>query len=396
MTSAMKADLHDTVETLAELERAACSPGEREAADWIARRLSERGCDAQVEEALSFPSFAGPMAGLGALNVLAGLLVLRGRRVLGGAVAAAVAAAVADDASNGRRPVRRLVMKRRPTWNVVATTGDRSADRTLVVMAHHDAAPTGFIFNPAPQRWVWEHFPRIIERFDTSFPFWWIGIGSSLGIAAGAAVGWRALTRICLGVGAFGVASMADVARGRMVPGANDNLSGVAGLVSLATALSERPIEGLRVVLVSCGAEEALQGGVYGFARRHFPSLDRKRTWFVNLETVGSPHLALVEGEGPVVMQSYDPSFKELVAEEAGLGGMELRRGLRARSSTDSVIPHRAGFPVATLVSVTAWKALANYHWPTDTAENLDYGTVERAVELTVRVARRLASAGPD
>ena len=70
-------------------------------------------------------------------------------------------------------------------------------------------------------------------------------------------------------------------------------------LVALAEALRERPVEGLRVVLASCGAEEVLQGGIYGFARRHLKPLDRDRTWVLNLETVGSPELAMLEGEGP-------------------------------------------------------------------------------------------------
>ena len=51
-----------------------------------------------------------------------------------------------------------------------------------------------------------------------------------------------------------------------MVPGANDNLSAVAVLVAVAEALREEPVDGLRVVLASCGAEEVLQGGIHGFA----------------------------------------------------------------------------------------------------------------------------------
>ena len=62
---------------------------------------------------------------------------------------------------------------------------------------------------------------------------------------------------------------MADIQRGAVVPGANDNLSAVAVLVAVAEALREEPAEGLRVVLASCGAEEVLQGGIHGFAARH-------------------------------------------------------------------------------------------------------------------------------
>jgi len=37
------------------------------------------------------------------------------------------------------------------------------------------------------------------------------------------------------------------------------------------------------------------------------------------------------------------------------------------------VIPSRAGYATATLVSITVWRAPANYHLPSDVPENLDY-----------------------
>ena len=70
-----------------------------------------------------------------------------------------------------------------------------------------------------------------------------------------------------------------------------------------------------------------------------------------------------------------------------------MRRGFRARASTDSVIPSRAGYPIATLVSVTDWLSPANYHLPSDVPANLDYDTVVDAVRLVHGLARELARA---
>ena len=137
---------------------------------------------------------------------------------------------------------------------------------------------------------------------------------------------------------------------------------------------------------MSCGAEEALQEGMRGFIARHRDELEAGRTWFLNLETVGSPRLILLEGEGPIWMEDYhDPSFRDLVA---STGAVE--RGYRARASTDSVIASRAGYPTATLTSLTEWGTLANYHLPTDTPENVDYATIARAVRVAHDVAARL------
>jgi len=66
-------------------------------------------------------------------------------------------------------------------------------------------------------------------------------------------------------------------------------------------------------------------------------------------------------------------------------------RKLRARVSTDAVIPHRAGYPVANFCSVNDWKSVSNYHWPTDVPENVDYDTVADAARISYLVAERLA-----
>ena len=61
---------------------------------------------------------------------------------------------------------------------------------------------------------------------------------------------------------------------------------------------------------------------------------------------------------------------------------------LRLRNGTDGLEPLCAGYPTATLCSVTELKQPANYHWPTDTAENVDYGTLADAIRLTEAAVR--------
>ncbi len=101
----------------------------------------------------------------------------------------------------------------------------------------------------------------------------------------------------------------------------------------------------------------------------------------------------MLEAEGPVWIESYaGPWLRDLIAECAQRLEIPLERGFRARSSTDSVIPSRAGYPIATLVSITDWRSPANYHLPSDVPENLDYGTVADATRLVYELARSLAT----
>ena len=112
----------------------------------------------------------------------------------------------------------------------------------------------------------------------------------------------------------------------------------------------------------------------------------------LNFDSVGSPHLAMLEGEGPLWMEIYKGEwFRDLIERVARDQGIPLERGLTARSSTDSVISSRAGLPTTCLVSLTDFRTLANYHLPSDTAENLDYGTVAAAARLGEAITRELA-----
>ena len=393
MTTDATPTLREVVEALAPLERRAGSPAEQQAARWIAARLADAGCVVAVDEEQFLDGYARLSASLAAAGAVAGVAGLARRlRKPAALAAAAVVGAIADDISNGPRIARRATTRPRTTWNVVGSCGDPNAERTLVMLAHHDAAPTGRIFDERVQVWLGERFPGILERIDTSVPLWWPALGAPAAVALGAARDKRGLVLAGVAACLIETAIFADVARSPIVPGANDNLSAVAVLVALAERLRADPVEGLRVLLVSCGAEEVLQGGIYGFAARHFPALDRERTWFLSLEAVGSPELVMVEGEGPVVMEDYhDRSFRDLVARAADRADAPLRRGMRARNSSDAVIPSRAGYPIAMLASMDHNKALCNYHQMTDTPENLDYTTVCQALVVAEATARELA-----
>ena len=386
--------LREVVEALAPLQRTPCSPGEREAAEWLAARLSAvEGVSVSIEDEPSWGTFPPTSTGLALLGTVGAGVALRGRRALGSALTLASLAGLLDEAQNGPRVLRRLIRRRRQTANVVARTGDQEAIDTLVVIVHHDAPQTGLVFDQTLLKFAWERSPERMGRAKRSLPQWWVGLAAPAGALLSALTGRRAPAAAGLAVGAIGTALIADMWRSPTVAGANDNLSGVAALVALAELLATERVEGLRVMLVSCGAEETLQDGIRAFVARHRDALPPERTTFVNLDTVGSPHLILVEGEGPFWMEPYTgPWLSDLVAAAADRLGVPLERGFTARSSTDSVIPSRAGYPTTTLVSITDWRAPANYHLLSDVPENLDYGTVEQATRVVELVARELAA----
>jgi Peptidase family M28 len=387
--------LREVVETLAPLDRTPCSAGERRAAEWLVGRLgAQGGGEVALEAEPSWGTFPPTATGLGVSGLLAAALVLSGRRSLGAALALATFAGIVDEAQNGPRVLRRLVRRRCETVNVVGRVGDADAGATLVVIAHHDAPQSGAIFDQTLQRRIHELWPQLLDRFKQPLPQWWVGLAGPAATLVGALTRTRRPPLAALAIGALATALVADIWRNETVQGANDNLSGVAVLVGLAELLRVAPVAGLRVLLVSCGAEETLQDGIRAFVARHRSELDPARTVFVNLDTVGSTHLVLLEGEGPVWMEDYHgPWLRDLVEARAERLGIGLRRGYRARASTDSVIPSRAGYPVATLVSMTDWLMPANYHLASDVPANLDFASVADATRLTHAIACALPDA---
>ena len=377
----------EVIETLAQLERPPCSEGEREAAEWIARRLRETGLEVATEEECAHGRYMPTLAALGVAGIAAAVLTLAGRRRFGALISLAGAATVVDEAQNGPRLVRRALYRRRTTVNVVARFGEPGPP-TLVVLAHHDAHQTGRLYDQTLLLALHRRFPAVLARMRTSLPQWWIGLAGPALTIASAMTGGRRAAAAAIPVIALAAGAAAEVARSPVSPGANDNLSGVAAVVLVAERLRAEAPPGARVWLVSCGAEEALQEGVRGFMRRHAQELDQRITRFLNLETVGSPRLIMLEGEGPIWMEDYtDPAFRDAVGRTARELRIPLERGFRARASTDSVIPSRAGYPTATLTSITAWGALANYHLETDMPENVDLETVDRAARIAYSLA---------
>jgi acetylornithine deacetylase/succinyl-diaminopimelate desuccinylase-like protein len=378
-----------TVRELASYDRPSASEGERRAAEWLADELRRAGCrSVRVEEERAHGGYWWPLGLLNAIAVAASRL----GRLPGALAGGFAAAAVYDDVGGGRLWFRRRTLPHRPTWNVVAEAGDPDGERTVVFIAHHDAAHSGLVFHPALPRLGMRLVPDLHAKAKQSVPILYGVFLGPLLLALWSLTGRRLLKAAGSFFAVGATAAMADIGARRVVPGANDNLSAVAVLVALAHALRERPPDGVRVILLSTGSEESFMEGMQGFARRHFPELPRATTEFVCLECVGSPQLCVVEGEGMLRMRDYDEGSRQALAAAGEAAGVALQRGLRTVAATDGLIALRAGYPTCTLGGVDETKFPANYHWPTDTPDNLSWESVEAAAAVSEAYVRGRAS----
>jgi hypothetical protein len=379
--------LRERLEELERIERPSASGGERRAAEWLVARFAELGVGARIEAEPAHGTYWWPL-GIGAsLGALGAVAALRGRRLLGAALGAIGAAGIADDFPPGQRRLRRALPKR-TTYNVVGEIGPADAERTVVVIAHHDAAHSGLVFHP--------QIPQIadrlglVEKSDTSPPLMAPVVGGPLLAALGALSGRRLLSKLGLLLGLGSAAAMADIGLRKVVPGANDNGTSVVALLALAQRLVEEPPAGVRTILLSTGSEESFSEGMKAFGERHFPELPRESTFFLCLESIGSPHLLVLRGEGFLKMNEYPPralAFIDGLAEEMGIW---LFPNLRLHNGTDGLESLAAGYETVALCGCTDLKQPANYHWSHDLAENVDFDTVADAIRLSDAAIRRL------
>jgi Peptidase family M28 len=370
------AELRHDVETLAGMTRDSAGAGERAAAEWSAGRLRQLGAQDVRTEAFRYQStFAYAQGAHFAAGTLA---ALTGRRLL---AAAALASFELD--YSGRAQWLRSLLPSGDGANAVGRLPSRGPrKRTLVLVAHHDAANTGVMWDP-----------RFLAAGDAAAER--TGKRASLALLpelafVGAAIGGRrtrAAAALLLGAA---VALSADQARSQTVPGANDNASGVAGVLAVASRLARERPDGLEVVILLCGCEESGMGGMAAWMRSEGAVLDSATTLVLGLDTVGSGEPVVLSAEGgawPVRYRETDVAFAEVAAADAGV---RLRRW-RLGAWTDPVLARLGGLPALSILSVREG-GFPNYHLPGDTPEHVDYGCLESCVEASLAIARAHAA----
>jgi Zn-dependent M28 family amino/carboxypeptidase len=166
------------------------------------------------------------------------------------------------------------------------------------------------------------------------------------------------------------------------VPGANDNASGVAALLGVATDRSVPAPTSSRVVLLSTGSEETMLEGMDAFLRRHRDELDPARTIVVCLDMVGWDRLLLRESEGVLRRYGTRPEDVDLVLRAARDAAVPVEVAPPHVAPSDGLAARWAGLTTIYLSSVAGDGGYPHYHRPTDVPDNVNVETVLAARRL--------------
>jgi acetylornithine deacetylase/succinyl-diaminopimelate desuccinylase-like protein len=361
------ARIRSDIEMLAAMERVSAAEDKPQVA-WLEQRLRDSGAHELHTEPFRFQRrpwryLAHFVAGTGAAAV---------GGPLGAGVAAGSLASLELDVS-GRSRWLAPVLPAGEGVNVVARIPAAGVPkRTLVFVAHHDAARTGLLWR----------MPRGKE------PFALLAQVALAVVAVGCLVGSRVLRAL----GGLGTAACTllglDIARSPVVPGANDNASGVAALIALTAAFARDPLEQTDIVAVFSDCEEIGLGGVAAWVGSHRDELEPGSTLVVSLDTLGSGEPAVVCRDGAVTAH-YSGDMHDWADRGALRAAVNPPRRINLIASTDGIVAQHAGLHALSLTSCAADTTYGpHYHRPSDVPEHVDYDSVESCTRLAAGIAR--------
>jgi acetylornithine deacetylase/succinyl-diaminopimelate desuccinylase-like protein len=362
------ARIRSDVEELAAMERGSAAEDKPQVA-WLERRLRDVGAHEVRTENFRFQRrWIWRYGAHGAAGI--------GAAALGGPVGAGLAAATIASVEldvSGRRTWTSSLLPAGEGANVVARIpAGAEPRRTVVFIAHHDAQRAGLMWRVPRGRQPMSMAPQAVMAL----------------IALGCLIG----SRLLRAAGALALAAMTalglDVARHRVVPGANDNATGVAALVALMGAFSRDPLETTDVVGVFSDCEEVGLGGAAAWLAAHHAELDPASTLVVSLDTLGSGEPAVVSRDGALTA-NYSRATQDWADRGALRAAVSPPRRIDLVAPTDGSPAHHAGLHTLSLVSCAPDGTLGpHYHQPTDTPETVDYDSVEQCTRLAAGIAR--------
>lgn len=377
-----------TIQHLSQIEggRGSCTAQERQAAEYVAERLQASGIkDVRLETFMGAPSTYRPFALAFAVAILGTLLVWISASRWMFALAALLNLLGAwgmlletDLASSWMQSV----LPRAKSHNVIGCIPPAGEVKAKIVLcAHLDSHRTPIFYSSKGWQKLFSILvgaalvsmllAAILYGFGVFFPLNWLR--------------WLGLLAVGMQLFALCLCLHADFTS--YSPGANDNASGVAVLLELATKLAQNPGNNSEVWLVFSGCEESGAGGMGAFLKTHAQSLGEE-TLYLILDQVGKGDLVYLKKDGLVIKHSthsYAIDMAQRVRKTLPHLTIHEKTGI---AYTDALAATRRGLPALTLVALPPSAAPESTHWHqmSDTVEHIDESALQAAYEFSLRL----------
>lgn len=301
--------------------------------------------------------------------------------------------------SSRRVYLLRRLLGARPSQNLIATLpAQQAVRRRIVILAHADAALTGWLFRPSVIRSSTNgRYPRGLGFLRRSLL---VATVSTALLALLGALAWLdlftapALVVVLLAVPALlaFVINLQIVLRDEVVPGANDNLSACVALPALLDHLAPVRADDVELVFVATGCEEAGTGGAFALAQQRAAAWPRESTVVVAIDGLSNGELRQFT-EGEVLRFPVRPWLADLVeaVATASTSCPQVRRFEIPAGASDAAPFLARGYDAVALGCVDPdIGAPRHYHQPSDTPDNLDWEQLGRSIDFVEKLVLAL------
>lgn len=379
--------------------RGSTTEREAEAARYLVAELRGLGLRAELE---AFPG-SGSMGARLCLHVvlaLIGAALLWLAPVASAALGALALVSLVVEQSTRARLLGWFLV-RRPSANVVARREARGgrARRRLVVLAHYDTQRTGLMWREGLVRRIaplLSRSPGVTKSplFPVMLAMIGVPVAGVLGLLVPDTVAVSVLGVITLVILGVATLVLAEWMVGPYVPGACDNASGTAAVISVAEAWCAQPsAPEVEVVFLLTGCEETGLLGAAAWADAHRQELGDTPTTFVNFDSLGygRPRFLGREHSLAGVPVSYPADLVALCGAVATEHHLEGAGPHTLPVATDGFALLARGIPGVSILTFEDDGHMPNYHQLTDTSDRMDFDVAWSAVRYGAEVVQRMA-----
>jgi len=299
------------------------------------------------------------------------------------------------------------VFLKKLSMNILARQSKPEAERRILIVAHYDSQKKGNIFNP---RFV-DFMTRFSSTTSTITPLHLtflsiVGLLFTTTTFLVHPTGNDATIHLILHVlfliwTGFSLILVTEWTLGKTyVPGANDNATGVAVMVDMSASMtksdwgvSKSDMDSIEFWFLASGCEETGLGGAMNFIRMNRTELKSKPLQVICLDGLGYGNIHYFTADGILKTRPYDKNMIH-VADKLMRERYGEDRSFVCRVFTDGLAFTLNGFPALTFGSLDHEKLIKNYHWHSDTPENVDVEALLEARDFILEYARKLIVTG--
>ena len=286
------------------------------------------------------------------------------------------------------------LFRRREGENIVAVLRPSGeARRRFIVSAHLDSA---YEFKV----WYWLKglsVPAMALAFLAPLLLLGASLARTIAGSRGAPdnAAFAALGIACIALSPL-VAVFAFFHTGDVVPGAMDDMAGIAVLAGLGKYLADAGKNGgfyprsTEVVLLALSSEEAGLRGAKRYAARHKKEFMRIPTYAVFLDGIYDEAFLTVFRKELWCGAKMDPYLVGLAEEAASAIGRRINNTVMAVGATDGSAFAREGIPSVSICCQDSSRLVPNYHTRHDTIEYVRPESLEVTLRLVLEMLRRI------